>query len=564
MAMRAWGWVGLGLLGAFFACVNASCSSPARGVRTDAPSFADATHSTSCKIVRGRNEPFIVDWPADRRADLEVLSKERIPVVAYSCDSLEVLNDCEVPGSYKFIGVNEKEESLKLEDSDELRANLPFSGASMGAKLSGEMARGATIDIGYAIIGKKVSTPRTLAKNALKGTCDRATHFVRATTLGAFAMTRGSRGTLGAAADVFAASAKAGSESTQFSQSRDGNLSICRNADSEAAEPLKGCSSPIRLELKSFDTSDDIVSPARANDVEPFVCPTGLVATDDGKCTHPSEKPHLCNQEPADCEIQCTRGSATSCALFARALQVGDGVPKDEARAVHLFDKACREGAMPACGRLGEHLIKQKQTAEGLALLTKSCNAGWFTGCAILADNTPKKSDVIPRLRRACDGGSGEGCWSLGQLYSEGVGVPQSDTEAFKYFALGCDAGAKLGCVSYAKAIDEGKGTTSDPARASQLLNAACDRGLPSACTSVSAMYFTGRGVIKDSDRGVALLQKACDGNDANACFLLGMRYLNGLSVKADRDRAGELFEKGCNAGIEASCQAKLNMSKSK
>ena len=145
-----------------------ACGQGARALRPDSPTFASATHSSSCVISEGRNEPFIVDWPADKRSDLEVAVKQKIPVVAYDCDHLRVLPDCELGGGYQFIGVTEKEEVIQLEDSDEVRGNLPFSGAGLVAKAGAELQRGSTIDIAYAIIGKRVSSRPRVARRCLR------------------------------------------------------------------------------------------------------------------------------------------------------------------------------------------------------------------------------------------------------------------------------------------------------------------------------------------------------------------------------------------------------------
>lgn len=545
-----YGWVGVPSVAVL---VLAACSSPSRAVRPAAPTFAEATGSSSCKMTTGRNEPFIVDWPAGHRADFEALAKEHVPVVAYSCDTLRLLPDCEMEGAYRFVGVTMREETLKLEDGDEMRANLPFSGSALAGKLSAEIERGSSVDIGYAIIGKRVSTTRHVQRPALKGRCEGATHFVRSTTIGAFAMTVGTKAKTRAAAEIFTANASGGSGSSRLARSRDGQLEACRRSSSEAPSPVEGCSAPIRIELKSID------APEPASEEAPVACPSGLVPMDDGKCARPSAKPHVCHPDDVtECEAQCTRGSPASCALYARRLQLGAGVPRDPERAIRLYDKACTGGATPACGRLGEHLVAAGKAKEGAALLQRSCAAGWVPACTMggaLALSQRSKVDVLALFKRGCDGGDPEGCWSLGVVQSQGVGVPKNDAEALKYFAAACDGGAKRGCVDYAKAIDEGRGTPSDPARAAKLLAAACDTGLSEACASLAMMHFTGRGVPKSVEQGVGLLQRACDGTDVGACFVLGMRYQSGVGVPQDPARAKVLLDKACTAGLETACR---------
>ncbi len=557
---------------AFLALLTFGCGSgsAASSVRPPPPTFASATSSATCKVEEGRNEPFIVDWPADKRTDLEVAAKQRIPVVAYSCNSLRVLPECEVDGTYAFVGVTEKEEVIRLADSDEVRANLPFSGSALAGKLSADLQRGSTIDIAFAIIGKRVSTKARVERPSLRGECNGATHFVRATTVGAFAMQVSTRGKVRAAVDVFGFSASGDSASSRDTQSRDGELAACRTSSADASEAALKCAAPLRLELRPIreatNPSGDAARESRFADVIPHACPTGLVSDDAGKCARPTATaPHVCTPgNAADCEEQCTRGSATSCALFARMLQLGRGAKQDLGRALTLYDSACKAGAMPACGRLGELLVAAKHP-EGVTLMKRSCEAGWVDGCNLLgtyltASGQAGKGDVFALFKRSCAGGAAEGCWSLGTLFQEGVGVRKNDAEALGYFALGCDGGARLGCVSYAKFIDEGRGTTSDPAKAVAILESSCERGFSDACSALAAMYFQGRGVAKDAVKGISLLQRACDGDDRGSCFVLGQRVATGVGVTADAARAATLYERACEGGIDLACRAALDL----
>ena len=546
------------------ATVLASCGggAPPAAVRSKEPTFADATHTPSCKIVEGRNEPFIVDWPADKRTDLEALLKDRIPVVAYDCQQLRLLPDCELQGGYRFIGVTEKEEVVRLENTEEVKANLPFSGLGIVGKMGPALERGSTIDIAYAIIGKRTSTRPQVARETLRGECGGATHFVRGMTLGAFAMQVGSKAKSGGASDIFE---RAQSSSSRETQSRDGNLAACKTATPNAEEPAAQCGAAIKLELRALEepTRRTVVeTAARPDDFIPSVCPTGLLPTDEGKCGKPTASAaHICKyHDETDCEAQCTRGSATSCALFARMLQTGDHVAKDENRAKNLYDKACAGGAMPACGRLGEIYIANRRADEGRALLKRSCDGGWMTACnsvgTYLAATGALKQDVFTLFKRSCDGGGAEGCWSLGYLFREGLGVRQNDGEAVRYFQLACEGGAKHGCQDYAKFIDTGRGTPADTPRALKLLEGSCDRGFSDCCGELSTWYFTGHGVTKDMAKGVAFLQRACDGTDTGSCFVLGARYEFGVGVPRDPARAARLYERACATGNDLACSS--------
>jgi uncharacterized protein len=544
-------------------------------VRPPAPTFADATGSTSCAIAQGRNEPFIVDWPADKRSDLDVALKQRIPVVAYDCNQLRLLTDCELEGSYKFIGVTEKEEVVRLEGTDELHANLPFSAFG---RVGGAVDRGLVIDVAYAIVGKSSSSRAKVRAPELHGECAGATHFIRGMTLGAFAMKRNAHGTVGAAADFFGQGvASAQSSDSRNAESRDGDLSSCKSSSASAEGPPAQCGAAIKLELRAIEPAmaEGGAGPAKAVDPDsvpdliPVACPAGLVPTDQDRCVHPSDgAPHLCTpHDPVDCDRQCSRGSAASCSLLARMLQLGDGIAKDPMRAVTLYAKACDAGTAPACGRLGEALLTSPKEPDGVSLLGKSCSSGWIRACTILGNHEvrahgAKNVDVYAILRRACDAGDASGCWTLGQMFTEGLGVAKNEAEALRYYRASCEGDAKLGCSSYAQALDAGRGTAPDPAAAVKLLHGSCERGFSSSCDTLSLWYFQGHAVPRDLAKGVELLQRACDGTGSGSCLVLGQRYERGIDVPKDPKRALALYDAACTRGLEIACMAELNLRK--
>jgi uncharacterized protein len=545
----------------FLACGAAlGCAASAEKARPRAGTYAEAAGVESCPIVEGRNEPFVVDWRIDRRGDLEAAFAKSLVVVAYDCKKLELLSDCTVAGSYGFVGVAEKEQLIRLENAEELRANLPLAGNTIVQKLGASLERGATLDIALALVGKRTASRPWVTKKDLQGECSRATHFVRSATVGAFAMKTGTRAKVQGAADVFGVSTAGKGESSEVIENHDGALEACRSANASSDAPPAQCRSPIRIELRAIKS----VAPAPSNvgEEEALTCAKGLVAMESGKCAKPTaDAAHICAPEDSgDCGVQCEKGSKTSCAILGRSYMIGRGVPKDLARAKALLGTACSGGVAPACARLGEIAFAEGRGAEAEKLLSDACATGWFQACdtlgkMALAKPGAAKVDVFAMFKRACAGGDPEGCWSLGMLFSNGLGVRKNDAEAYRYFELACTGGAKLGCTSLAKAIDEGRGTEADPKRALDLLLATCERGYSDACTSASAFYLAGRGTEKDLAKSAALLKRACEGNDRGACFLLAMRHTLGMGVPKDPALAKTYLTRACEGGVDLACE---------
>ena len=544
--------------------ISLGCGASADQSRPPTPTYENASHTESCPVVEGRNEPFVVDWRADKRGDLEAALDKGLVVVAYDCNALRVLTDCTVSGRYSFAGVTEKEQLIRLESAEELRANLPLSGMALAGRLGGSLQRGSTLDIALALVGKKTSTRAVVQTEDLVGECIGATHFVRSATLGAFVMKTGTRAHTQALAEVFAMSAGGKGSSVEEIENRDGSVEACRTADAtkDAAPPK--CASPIRIELREIRKGAAAVAASKPKDTEDAPsCPKGLVAFDSGKCGLPtSQEPYLClSNDLADCEAQCKKGSLSSCAVLGRSYQIGRGVTRDLAKSAQLLGRACDGGVAQGCGRLGEQRLAEKDLPAASKLFEKSCASGWFPACDLgaklsFAASGTAKIDVYAMFKRACNGGEAEGCWSLGSLFDLGLGVRQNDGEALQAFQLACDGGAKLGCTSLAKLIDAGRGTTADPAKAVAILKSSCDRGYAHACSALSDHYFLGRGITKDYALGMSTLERACTGEDRASCLTLAMRYEVGMGgIAKDPVKAQRYYTRACESGVDMACE---------
>lgn len=106
-----------------------------------------------------------------------------IAVVHYDCKGIKVLPECSPGGSYGFARIPYATEERIIEENDDLSATIPIAAASIGAEIS----RGLKLRLKYAFVGRKGGrVENEVARDSLKGTCEGATHFVRAALVGAF------------------------------------------------------------------------------------------------------------------------------------------------------------------------------------------------------------------------------------------------------------------------------------------------------------------------------------------------------------------------------------------
>lgn len=552
--------------------------------RPEAPTGAEALEESpgQCEGVASHAEPLIVDWRSKERLDLELAMKKGVAVVAYDCKQIRLLTDCRVEGSYDYAGVSIKEDLVQLENADEVRANLPLT----GAKIGGELSRDSSIDIALVMVGKKGSTANEIARASLAGSCDGATHVVRSAYVGAFAMARGSKGKARAVVEVFGAGAEAKSESQKRTSNKDGDVGACKASKPDAKTPPDQCQSAIRLELapiaEKVAKGDEAASEGEAKpETKPEnvdTCGPGMVRGE-GKCTTDKSKvAYRCKpRDEAECRTQCEKGNPESCSSLGWILR-----DKKDPSARKYFDRGCELGHGGGCfnaanDRLTANMKTPNPTliVEAEKLLDKGCLAGDGWVCMNTAHwyirdeklNPPFGRNVergIKYLERGCALGYAFACASLGTELVEGKNTKKDEKRGIELFKRACDGGSWDNCEKLGNYLRDGKHVRKDSEAAVTAYGRACAFGGMRACHSAAVMYMKPDGVKKDEARGLALLRRGCpDKGPAgwDACRALGELHHKGeagakkdLAQAADyyarglwHGKAGEIHEKGIN-----------------
>lgn len=485
-------------------------------------------------MAEGRGAPLVVDWKPEERTDLEIAMRHSLAVVEYTCGSIRVLSDCKADGEYGFNAVTIKQQAIQLRSGDELRANLPRSGVLLGAKLEAELKRGASLEIGMAMIGRYRTTRGNLPRATLKGECKGATHFVRGATLGAFAMQVSADATAHSVAEIFDGGVRAGSSSSRSERSSDGVLAECDASSPEDKSPPKRCAALLRLELVALaDVASEPSSAAPASlGAEDAECPDGMVMRS-GKCTRAGARDaRTCRvHDVTDCSAQCQAGSAKSCALLAWDYREGMKVSADGARALELYARGCALGLPEACAEAGEI---------------------YWTGKGGVPEDPARAADIFSR---SCEQEVSTACWALHFFYESGQGGLAKDPKrsdelkrrAFGLYDRDCKAGDLEACNRQGVALANGWIERRDAKRAAELFQRACDGGDPNGCRNLGEAYAEGEGVAKDKVRAAKLFKTACDAEDVDACGYYGWVLAKGLAGERDLSKGTELVRKACN-----------------
>ena len=527
--------------GALWALDGCGAGGAGAAVRPKDATAAEGIGEGPCHEAENSGEPLVVDWKPEQRGDLELVMKENVAIVSYSCKGFKLLKDCKVDGKYGFLGMSKKEQVVKLNNADEVKANLPLGGIGIAGNISAEMARGSTLDVAMIMVGKVKTTWAKVQADELKGDCEGATHFVRGAMVGAFVMETGTKGEVKTAAQMFGAGAAGASSSAKNVQNKDGDIADCAKASPDSPKAPSQCQAFIRLELKGILPK---AAPAAAgaaappppppekpagNDVaaaEP-TCPKGLVMAD-GKCTEPaSAKAFLCNPKDAnECVDQCGKGNAQSCGA-AGALYVngGGGASRDDKKARELLGKGCDGADTKSCTNLGVLMAQGRGGAKDGASAAKN----FEKGCA--------DADALA-------------CGMLGMQYKTGDGVTKDDAKAASLLQKGCEGGNDAACGTFGKMLLDGTGTTKDVAKGTDYLKRACDGTQAQACVDLGGLAEASHNVI-----GAKLTyQRGCWRGNKEACFGEGRME---LGFGGNKDAAKRAFDKSCNFyNDQASCAA--------
>lgn len=532
MRIRSSSWSTLLLL--LPALAGCGPGAAAETIRPNDPTAAQALgEGGECHEVGSTGEPLVVDWKPEERGDLEIAMREGVAVVAYSCQGIKLLKDCKIEGDYRYMGMTRKEQVVRLQNADELRANLPLS----GAKLGGELQRGSSLDIAMVLVGKSKTTKTAPTSEDLKGECDGATHYVRGATMGAFAMGTSTDAKVRAAAEIFGAEAGAGSSSSKETRNKEGDLSDCQKAAPTSDAPPAQCGAPVRLVLQAIKkgAAQGEAPAAPAAEGPPIeaaeqACPKGLVLAE-GKCTAPQSAPaYQCAPDNAEeCKAQCDKGHAGSCGALGVLYASGRKVDRDAAKAAELFKKACDGNDAPSCVNLGV------LNAEGIG-----------------ASKDPAAAAKL--FEKGCNDGEAAGCGQLGRAYLAGAGVAADPAQAAKYLERGCNGGDSKSCGPVAALYAEGKGVTKDGARAAQLYRRACDGVDGASCAALGQMHETGAGgAPRNPILASIAYQRGCILGNGDACVGQGRMEL-AKPGGGNADQARRSFEMGCNWRSAVGC----------
>ena len=296
----------------------------------------------------------------------------------------------------------------------------------------------------------------------------------------------------------------------------------------------------------------------------------------------------------AEQSATCASTGGYNCVLLANRYDTGNGVLRDEAKALELFTRACDGGHAAGCTHAARGLPTGPDheptlgpySKDAAILFKKGCELGDPMACMTLdgfrepADTSPAPRDLVVQMKKGCEAREVEPCMMLGaeilQLQTQGGSAARaSDMRAFltKQCALkNGPACAPLGDLAADQRMPGGSHK-----EAERLHQMACALDVATSCAALVKLYMpkpealsvavrlcamdesegckAAAWLSKDAAVSDSFSSRSCALADPTACFDLATLFSSVSNHSRDEARALSLFQTGCDLGDAHACR---------
>jgi TPR repeat protein len=158
-------------------------------------------------------------------------------------------------------------------------------------------------------------------------------------------------------------------------------------------------------------------------------------------------------------------------------------------------------------------------------------------------------SRAAAKLKPFSGWGDAEAQAALGDMYANGLGLPEDDGKAFVLATKSANTGLSYAETLLGTLYEEGRGTPEDDTQAAFWFRQAALQGNADAETKLGEAYVKGIGVGQDYGQAATLFQQAADQADPVAQYDLGRLYVIGLGEPQDDGQAAHLFQTSADLG---------------
>jgi len=196
-------------------------------------------------------------------------------------------------------------------------------------------------------------------------------------------------------------------------------------------------------------------------------------------------------------------------------------------------------------------LAKEQKAAEQKTADQGDADALYILGVKFANGRGVPQSDTeaIKWFQKAAEKKHVEAQYILGLMYATGRGVPESDTEAVKWYRLAANQGYANAQYNLGWMYDTGRGVPESDTEAAKWYHLAGNQGHEEAQYNLGLMYANGEGVPRSDSEAVKWYRLAADQGYANAQNNLGWMYANGMGVPRSNSEAAKWYRLAADQG---------------
>lgn len=252
--------------------------------------------------------------------------------------------------------------------------------------------------------------------------------------------------------------------------------------------------------------------------------------------------------------MRAERNDAVAQLQLGMRFQMGDGVEKDDARAVQWFRRAAEQGNAEAQHKLAECYGRGWGVRLDFAEMHKwdfraakqgDTDAQFCTGLWLITGMGVKKDPVegVKWVRMAADKGHQMASWRLGYSYLIGQGVEPDFDAAVKWFLAAGEKCPSRDQYTVAQDYDHGRSTKQNSIKAVHWYRMAAEKGHEGAQFSLGMKYAYGiRGSRQDRAEAAKWFRMAAEQGNAASQYEMGLLYAKGEGVIQDDVEACRYF----------------------
>ncbi|HEX8814407.1 MAG TPA: SEL1-like repeat protein [Terriglobales bacterium] len=229
--------------------------------------------------------------------------------------------------------------------------------------------------------------------------------------------------------------------------------------------------------------------------------------------------------------------------------RLGDGVDKDKEQAVSWYRKAARQKYAPAMFNLGAAYYNGDGVPinDGVAsmwfLLAQECGSSAANDAVARMTQTSTPSELA------------EAYFSVGDMYKNGLEIPQDYSRAADWYRKAADAGSAYANMQLAQQLVAGQGVAQDYGEARRRCESAAKAQYYMGDYCLGVMNRQGLGGPKDPAEAAKWFARAAEMRHTESMLLLGEMYWKGEGVKQDKETAYMWIWIAAKAGVKGAAQ---------